>query len=325
MLTTELTRRLGLRLPIIGAPMAGAGHGELARAVSSAGGLGMVGAGNRADVEFVRREAAIASDGGRLPFGIGLHTWALPGQPGVIEATAESGPTIVSLSFGPVDDYLELLHSAGSLVAAQVNTVADARIAVDSGVDIVVAQGSDAGGHTGSVSMFPLLQGVLEALEGTGVPVLAAGGIGTGRGLAAVLAAGAQAGWVGTRLLACREAEGSAEAKKRVLAADETDTVLTRVFDIAQRLAWPERYPGRALRNATTDEWHGREGELVASLDEVAERVRVAQQAGDFDTAVIYAGQAVGLVHDERSATEVVTQLAADAERHLAGVAGLIG
>src|SRR5699024_3857349 len=147
--------------------------------------------------------------GGR-PFGIGLMTWALPQTPDLLAATLEARPALVSLSFGDPAPYMADVHRAGALVAMQVHTLADLRVAESAGVDVVVAQGTDAGGHTGRIGTLPLLQQVLES---TRLPVLAAGGIGSGRGLAAVLAAGAAGAWIGTALLACPEADGPRAAQ----------------------------------------------------------------------------------------------------------------
>lgn len=313
MLRTPLTDRLGLALPIIGAPMAGVALGSLARAVTEGGGLGMIGIGSTTPEALIAREAALASSGGRLPFGIGLMAWALEDRPELLEQTLLARPTLVSVSFGSPEPFVGVLHDAGIVVASQVQDVAGAVAAAEAGVDIVVAQGTDAGGHTGTVGTLPLLQLVLDAVD---KPVVAAGGIATARGVAAVLAAGAAGAWVGTCLLACPEAATTDAARAKVLAAGETDTVLTRVFDIAQGIAWPEVFAGRALRNRFSDTWHGREAELAA--DPAAGRqLAEARKAGDYDIAYIYAGQAVGLVHRSLPAAEVVRGLGEGAARLL--------
>ena len=158
------------------------------------------------------------------------------------------------------------------------------------------------------MSPLPLRQIVLELAADRHVPVLAAGGIATGRGVAAVLAAGAQGAWIGTLFAATREAMRDDAAKQRLVAARETDTVLTRVYDVAQDIPWPERFPGRALRTEFTDRWHGHEGDLAA------EREATSGSMGDYD----YAGQAVGAIHRIESAGDVVEHLAREAERALA-------
>jgi len=141
--------------------------------------------------------------------------------------------------------------------------------------------------------------------------VVAAGGVGTARGLAAVLAAGAAGAWVGTAFLCCRESSFPAASRARLIAADDTATAYGRVFDVAQRAEWPPQYGGRALRNRFFDEWEGRENQLGAdegALDRYAE----AQRQGDFDTAVIYAGQGSALLSSESTAADVIAAFVED-------------
>ncbi|TKJ18940.1 nitronate monooxygenase [Blastococcus sp. CCUG 61487] len=319
MITTALTRRFDLTTPIVGAPMAGVSGGALARAVSAAGGLGMIGVSGRHTPEFVTEQATIAAEGGR-PFGVGLMIWTLAGAPELFAATMAARPSLVSMSFGDPAPYVGPLHDAGIAVVSQVNTVADARRAIDAGVDVLVAQGTEAGGHTGQRAMLPLLQ---EVLALTDRPVLAAGGIANGAGMAAALVAGAAGVWVGTALLSCSEGLNAATARARVRAATGDETVLTRAFDVAEGIAWPERWPGRALVNDFSRVWHGREEELV---DDPAARQLVVEgrRSGDPAHAPLYAGEAVGLVTTERSATDVVRELDADAGKALRAVPRLL-
>jgi len=317
---TPLTRWFDLTTPVIGAPMAGVSGGELARAVSLAGGLGMIGVSSTTSAEFVAEQCAIpaASD---VPFGVGLMVWALADRPDLLEAAIAAEPSLVSVSFGDPEPYVGPLHDAGIAVAAQVNTAADVVRAVDAGVDVIVAQGSEAGGHTGHRATLPLHQ---EVVTLTDRPVVAAGGIATGRGMAAALVAGAAGVWIGTPLLACPEGLNSPAARARVCAAAGEDTVLTRAFDVAQRLAWPERWPGRALVNEFCRAWHGREDELSRDLA-ASQRVVEARRTGDLEQAPLYAGESVGLVTSERSATDVVRKLDADAEKALRAASRLVG
>lgn len=314
MLHTYLTTSWGLRYPIIGAPMAYVGRGRLARAVTQAGGLGMLGIGSSESVEFLRQEVAIArgSDGGR--FGIGMHTWAIEKRPDLLDAAIEARPFLISISFGSPAPYVERLHQRGILLATQVNTRAEAIQAEQAGVDLIVAQGTEAGGHvTGQVSTLPLLQTVLDAVR---IPVIAAGGIASPRGVAAALAAGAEGVWVGTALLASPECANTDQARTRITQARETDTILTRAFDVAQGLAWPPQYPGRALRNRFTDRWHTRIDELPQA-SEARQQLAEAIASKNYDLAYIYAGQAVGLVTHQQPAAEVIQQLGDGAERLL--------
>ena len=299
-----LADRLGLRVPVVQAPMAGVSGGELAAAVSGAGALGCVAAGSTTPVSWLQEQAGLLA--GR-PYGIGLLAWALPGREDLVEAVLAARPALVSVSYGPYEPYVRRLQDAGLVVATQAGTVEEAVAAERAGVDVVVARGGEGGGHgRDDVATLPLLQAVLDAVR---VPVLAAGGIATARGVAAVLAAGAAGAWVGTAFLGCPEATTPPQARARVVAAPLTATAYGRVFDVGQRQAWPPEYGGRALRNAFFDHWAGREDEL-AHDDEAPGRLREALRERDYDTAVLYAGQAVGLVHGERPAAEVVAELA---------------
>jgi nitronate monooxygenase len=195
------------------------------------------------------------------------------------------------------------------------------------------AAGRDAGQHGGVLTTritrrfglavtLPLLQEVLEVAQ---VPVAAAGGIASGAGLAAVLAAGAEAGWVGTAFLACPETLSASGARDRVLAAGAEDTVYTRVFDVAQGVDWPWRWHGRALRNDFTDLWHDRAADLAGN-EQVRSAFAQAVRSGDYTTAHVYAGQAVGLVRAARPAGQVVAELAEGAEALLRQrIPGLLG
>jgi nitronate monooxygenase len=313
-LRTALTDLLAVAAPIIGAPMAGVAGGELAAAVSAGGGLGMIGVGSTATSDSIRAEAAKARAAGR-PFGIGLMAWALADRPDQFDAAVDAGPALVSVSFGAIEPWVERLHTLGIPAATQAGDTEEARAAAGCGVDFLVARGSEGGGHgRDRVATLPLLQSVLDIVD---VPVIAAGGIATGRGLAAVLAAGAAGAWVGTALLASPEAINSSSARARALAAAETDARYTRVFDVAQGIGWPPGYPGRALANDFWRRWSGREDELAADPD-AAGQLAAAQRSGNYDVAYIYAGQGVGLLRAERSAAAVVTDIAAEAEALLA-------
>ncbi len=314
MLRTALTDRFGLGAPIVGAPMAYVGGGGLAAAVTSAGGLGMVGVGSATPLEVVAEQTRLAARAGG-PFGVGLMAWALAERPELFDAALEFGPSLVSVSFGDYRPWVERLAERSIASATQVGDVDEARAAEASGVDLIVARGSEAGGHgRDRVATLPLLAAVLDAVE---TPVLAAGGVATGRGLAAALAAGAAGAWVGTALLASPEAALAPGALERLLDVGETDTVVTSVFDLAQGIAWPEGYPGRALANDFSRRWTGHEDELAASPAAREELAR-ARREGDFDVASLYAGQAVGALTRVRPAADVVTEMASGAERLLA-------
>src|SRR4051812_36506083 len=311
-ITTSLTRWFDLDCPVFGAPMAGVSGGALARAVSLGGGLGMIGVGSETEVDWITEQARLPAEAD-VSFGIGLMAWALERRPELLTAAIAAGPALVSVSFGDPAPFVGPLHDAGIAVATAVNSLADLDRAHAAGADIIVAQGTEAGGHTGQRATLPLLQEVLGA---TDRPVLAAGGVATGAGLAAVLVAGAAGGWIGTPFLSCTEATNSAAARARIRAAGGDRTVLTSAFDIAQGLPWPARWPGRALTNEFTVTWEGREDELRGDAA-AAEQVRRARAEGDLEHAPLYAGESVGLVSAEESATAVVRRLAAEARTAL--------
>ncbi len=314
MLHTSLTTSWHLRYPIISAPMAYVGRGRLAHAVSQAGGLGMIGIGSTESVDFLLREADIARGTEQTRFGIGMHAWAIEKRPDLLSAAIDAAPFLISISFGSPAPYVARLHRHGILLATQVNSRAEAMQAAQVGVDLIVVQGMEAGGHiTGQVSTLPLLQAVLDAVE---IPVLAAGGIASPRGVAAALAAGAQGVWVGTCLLASPECENTEQARERIVHAQETDTLVTRAFDVAQGLSWPPRYPGRALRNHFTDEWHSHIDALPQS-SEARQQLAEAIANKNYNLAYIYAGEAVGLVMREQPAAEVIRHLGDGAEQLL--------
>jgi nitronate monooxygenase len=280
----------------------------------------MIGVSGSHRADFVTAQCAIPAEA-QVPFGVGLMVWVLADRPDLFEATVAAQPSLVSISFGDPAPYVGPLHDAGIAVCSQVNTTADVARALDAGVDVIVAQGTEAGGHTGQRSTLPLLQ---EVLTLTDRPVLAAGGIATGAGMAAALVAGAAGVWIGTPLLACPEGLNKPAAKERVRAASGDETVLTRAFDVAEGVAWPERWPGRALVNDFSRTWHGREEELVRDT-EARQRVVDGRRTGDPANAPLYAGESVGLVTTERSATDVVRELDAAAEKALRAVPRLLG
>jgi nitronate monooxygenase len=311
-LRTFLTTEWGLRYPILNAPMAPFAGGALVRAVSDAGGLGMMSLDYRDDLAAFEGQVALAREGDdKRRFGVGLTAWSLALRPELLDAAIAARPFLISISFGDLAPFAARVLGAGICLAAQVQNRASALAAVEAGADMIVAQGTEAGGHTGEVGTLPLLQIVLDAVRDR--PVVAAGGIASARGVAAVLAAGAQGAWIGTPFLMANEARVPDEARERVAQADETQTVLTSVYDRVQHIPWPARFRGRALANAFTERWDGREDDLMG--DEQAQiEFAEAKAAGRYDIAHIYAGQSVGMLDKRRPASEIVVELADGAE-----------
>jgi nitronate monooxygenase len=302
---TRLNDLLGIRTPLLNAPMTPQAGGALARCVSDAGAFGMLGFDEDETAEQIEEQLAILQAGSAPPFGIGLVAWVLERRPDLLDLAIAARPRFISISFGDPAPYVERVRAAGILTGSQVQNRASAQTALDAGVDILTAQGTEAGGHTGAVGTLPLLQIVLAM---TDKPVIAAGGISTGRGFAAVLAAGAAGAWVGTPFLLARESRTTPQAQAVIASSDETQTVLTSVFDRIQHKGWTTEYRGRALRNAFVDRWDGHEDAMMSQPQAESDFAR-AKTAHDYKVANIYAGQSVGTLRGVRSAADIVSDL----------------
>jgi nitronate monooxygenase len=308
MLRTALTEMFGIDHPIVLAPMGGVSGGQLAAAVSNAGGLGLVG-GGYGDSGWLSRELSLVNGETSNPWGVGLITWSADAS--IVDLVLRYRPHAVMLSFGEPRPYGSIVKAAGCRLICQVQDVAGARLALKAGADVIVAQGNEAGGHGAGRSTLPLVPAVVDAVAPT--PVLAAGGIADGRGLAAALMLGAQGALIGTRFYASEEALGHPEAKRRIVDAHGEDTCRTTAFDVVRKLAWPELYNGRALRNGFVDRWRGQEGELAAQVDIQHPVYASAVQAADHDVAVVWAGEGVDLINGIEPAGEIVRRLATEA------------
>lgn len=322
---TALTELLGIEAPIVLAPMGGAVTPALAAAVSNAGGLGTLPLSHSTpgEVGSIVAEMTALTD---RPFGVNLILeWD---QRERLTAALEAGAPVISLFWGDVADLVPEIHDAGAVVLVSVGSVDEAARAVAAGADVIVAQGWEAGGHVrGTVTTFALVPRVVDTVDP--VPVVAAGGIADGRGLAAVLMLGAAGAWVGTRFLAARESSIHDDYRQRVLEAAETDTYYGDLFDGG----WPDA-PHRVLRNSTVEAWEaaGRPapGERPGEEDDIAARAdgspikRYASATphvstnGDIEALPNWAGQGVGLVTRVQPAAEIVQELVVDAERILA-------
>src|SRR5215216_429619 len=272
---TILCDRLGIDIPIIQAPMGGAVWPSLAAAVSNAGGLGMLVLW-RADAATIRRQLRETRALTKRPFGVNLNL-DFPQEERLAVCLEEKVP-IISLFWGDPSALAPRAKSGGAIVLHTVASAEDARRAVDCGVDIIVAQGWEAGGHVrGTVATLPLVPAVVDAVSPT--PVVAAGGIADGRGLAAVLALGASGAWIGTRFLASEEAAIHPRYRERLLKATENDTVfLEELFDVR----WPKA-PHRVLRNRTVADWEAA-GRRRSHRD-------LAKRRSDRSLPIVYAGR----------------------------------
>jgi len=312
MLTTALTEMFGLQHPIVLGPMGGVSGGALAAAVSNAGGLGLVG-GGYGDPEWLNTELSRVKQATQRPWGAGLITWAA--NPAVLDLVLRYRPHALMLSFGDPRPYAGAIKSAGCRLICQVQGLEEARLAQEAGADLIVAEGTEAGGHGGVRATLPLVPAVVDAVAPT--PVVAAGGIADGRGLAAALMLGAHGALIGTRFYASAEALGHDQAKRRIVAARGDQTGRTRVFDIIRGYPWPPVYTGRAIRNGFMERWHGREGLLAHLLETERVGYHAAARDGDCDTAVVWAGEAVDLIKSIDSASALVARIGAQAEAQL--------
>lgn len=312
-ITTRFTELVGCQLPIQQAAMGGTSTPELAAAVSNAGGLGML--------TFITDDlpgdvdAMLAAAAGR-PFGV---NFLMPFfHRGMLETVAHR-VRLVEWFWGQPDPVLVgVAHDAGALAAWQVGSRDEAAAAADAGCDLIVAQGVEAGGHIrGTVGLLPLLDAVLGAVE---VPVVAAGGIGTGRGVAAVLAAGASAARIGTRFAATRESAAHPIYKRALVSAEAADTVLTQTFSVG----WPEA-PHRVLRSAVqaaealdTEQAGEASGEGWSfAIPRFAVQSPHRATRGHIDAMALYAGQSVSTVAAITPAAEVLREIATDTEELL--------
>ena len=313
-LHTRICDLLGIEHPIVNAPMGGSATAELAAAVSEAGGLGLIGGTSSGGRDWLRTQIRQTRERTRRPFGVGFIS-SFPGLEDLIEVALEERVPVLAHSFADPTPYVGAAHEAGAKVLVQVQTVEQARTAARAGADAIAAQGTEAGGHTGYSGTLPIVPAVIDAVGD--IPVIAAGGVADGRGLAAVLMLGAEGAWIGTRFVASREWAGGEWAKERVLAAGVDDTVLTHAYDLTLQSHFPADIGDRVLRNEFTESWHERDEEVGARREELAPRVVSAMRAGDPRVAPIRAGSASGLIHAVEPAGEILRRIVSEAERIL--------
>jgi nitronate monooxygenase len=310
-LRTAFTELFGIAYPIALAPMGGSAGGALAAAVSNGGGLGLVG-GGRGDPEWLERELTIVTEGTDKPWGVGFLSWSA--TTGVVQGALQYRPDAVMLSFGDARPLAEPVLAAGVRLIVQVTDLDEAAQAVEIGADVIVAQGGEAGGHCGGRATLPFVPIVVDFAGST--PVLAAGGIADGRGVAAALALGAEGALIGTRFQASAEALVDPGVVKAIVEGRGGDTERSRVLDIARGAPWPARYPARTLRNAFLDRWRGREGELETDEDAKAS-YREGADRGDLGVVPVWASEAIDLITEVMPAADLVGLLAAETERAL--------
>jgi len=312
MLRTRICELLGIEHPVV---LGGMGTGtayELVAAVSEAGGLGILGATNlspeqqRAEVDAIRRQT-------KRPFGLN-HLLCFLAEDRYA-ASLEPRPKVISTAWAWSDQDLRSLfdraHDAGALVMHMVSGVPEAARAVEAGADVIVAQGTEGGGHVGWMGSMALVPMTVRAIAP--IPVLAAGGVADGAGLAAALALGADGVLLGTRFLATPEAPVPAGYKQAILDSDGHDTILTEIPDIGSGRVWPGAM-SRVRRNRFIERWAGREWELRQFRNEVGPKLAAARQRDDVEEYALQAGQTCGLINQIKPAGEIVREIVEQAE-----------
>lgn len=322
MITTRATTALGITQPVaLGGMSSGFTDARLVAAVSEAGGLGILGV-SRLEPDEITAAAAEIRTRTHRPFGLNLLLFESAES---VDAVLATRPAVFSTAWpSPEQDLREIFdraHEAGAVVVHMVPTLADAVSAAEAGADVIVAQGTEGGGHVGLMASIVIVPLVARAVAP--VPVLAAGGFADGAGLAAALALGAEGVLLGTRFLATEEAPVSDAYKSALVASDGHETLLSEVPDLLAGLIWPGAH-GRVLRNRLIERWTAREGQLRARREELLAQALRARAQGDTEEAVVWSGQSAALVDRVEPAGVVVERIVREAEEILRDRAGLV-
>jgi nitronate monooxygenase len=315
---TAITKLFDIEHPVLLAPMGSVAGGALAAAVSRAGGLGIIGGGYGDRAQLTKEfEAA-----GNTAVGVGFITWSLAKQPDLLDVALDRAPKALFLSFGELGPFAPKIKQAGIPLIAQVQTLEQARRALAEGADVLVAQGAEAGGHGSTRATLPLVPAVVDIADGK--PVLAAGGIADGRGLAAALMLGAAGVVCGTIFYASEEAAAHPNAKATTVAASGDHTERGTAVDVVRGIDWPAQWNIRTLQNTFTKRWSGDPAGLKAVAAQERDRFLAARDSGDTDIAPVIVGEAVDLIRQVRPAAEIVRTMVAEAEKRLRKASDLL-
>ena len=313
---TRLTDAFAIQHPVLCAPMALVTGGRLAAAVSAAGGLGIVGGGYagilggepdlQQELTYVRGHK----------FGIGFITWALERAPHLLDEVLAHSPDCVFLSFGDPGPFASRIRRSGAKLICQVQSLRHVDQAIDAGADVIVAQGTEAGGHGAQRSTMPFVPEVSDYLarKSPATLLLAAGGIADGRGLAAALMLGADGVVVGTRFWASAEALTPTVMTERAHRLTGDDTVRTTALDALRGVSWPDEFSFRFINNKLSAEWTHREPEAKAAFGSLASAYAEARSRQDFDMVAVVAGECIGLIHDRSNAATILEAMVTQAQ-----------
>jgi NAD(P)H-dependent flavin oxidoreductase YrpB (nitropropane dioxygenase family) len=317
MIHTRICDLLGMVHPIVLGGMGTATTAPLVAAVSNAGGFGTLGT-SAFDATSLDTEIASIHERTEKPFGINHLLFQI--KEDMFAVTLRAKPSVAAFAWARKDqnlqEYFQRAHDVGSRVMYMAGEVPEALRAAEAGADVIVAQGTEAGGHVGWMASLPLLPMMVKAVAP--LPVLCAGGIADGRGLAAVLALGAEGVLLGTRFMATPEAPIHPNFKQAIIESDGHDTVLTEIPDLASQRVWPGAM-SRAQRNGFIGRWAGREWALRQNAQEIGRQVSAARAAGDIDNASLSFGQDAGLIDSIKSVREVIEDIIAEAEDIIKG------
>ena len=314
-LSTRFTELFHLAFPVMAAPMSRSSGGTIAAAVSNAGGLGTFGA-HGGGPEWLREQIRLVKSLTGRAFGVGFIVWDDGIDPEHFAVAMEERVPVFHFSFAEAGRYITDAKSIGSFVISQVQTEQAAVSAVEAGADVLVAQGNEAGGHTGEALRAPLFERIRTMYPN--IPVLAAGGISSGRSLGIMLNAGADGASVGTAFLACSDNPDVDEVyRQRVIEGTGDQTVYTDMFDRLSEASgskpWSAGIAARVLTNKWVERWAGHESEMMQQLDRVLPEYREAGASGDTEMRPLYAGLGVGDVTSVRSAAAIITEMCNEA------------
>jgi nitronate monooxygenase len=317
-LKTRLTERFAIKHPILLAPMGVMAGGRLAAAVSNAGGLGLIG-GGYGDEAWLNKEFSAAGD---ARVGCGFITWSLAAKPHLLDLVLARKPAALMLSFGSPAAFASRIRDSGVPIICQVQSMRHAREALEVAADVIVAQGSEAGGHSGHRSTFTLVSEIadLVAQEAPETILVAGGGVGDGRSIAAALMLGADGVLIGTRFIATAESAAPSGFRETIVAADGDRTIKTTTVDIVRNYHWPtSEFVARVLSNRFVAAWHGREDQLAeeSTLTAQSRLFWEAFYAGQAEDTGVLMGEAVGVIRTVEPAARVIDEMIQQAERLL--------
>ncbi len=310
MIHTRICDLLGIAYPIFNASMGGTATAALAAAISNAGGFGMIGGTSSAGAPWLRAQIRQTRQLTSRPFGVGFIS-SFPGVDALVEVALEERVAAINHSFADPTPYVQTAHKAGVRIFCQVQSVAHAHRAAQAGVDLIIAQGTEAGGHTGTIGTLALVPAVIDAVHP--IPVVAAGGIADGRGIAAMLILGAEGVWIGTRFVASQEWAGHTWEKSAVAAASTDETIRTNLYDLLYEQPFPSDIADRMLRNAYITQWHGRDAEIFTHRQHLLAQLAEAEQQADISRIGISAGSSAGLVNSVEPAATIMHTLLSEA------------